>query len=106
MPFRSTLQIYSVFTLALLAAMSGTMLAQDHPAAPVMVPRHIYSDTANPKAEIAAALTKAQREHKRVLLDFGGDWCGDCQVLDYYMHQSPNKELLDKYYVLVDVNVG
>ena len=48
----------------------------------------------NPRADIAAALAQAKREHKRVILDFGGDWCGDCQVLDIYFHQAPNAELL------------
>ena len=75
--------------------------------APVPVPaqssRHIYSETANPEADIAAALTRAKHEHKRVLLDFGGDWCGDCQVLDIYLHQQPNQELLEKNYVFVHI---
>ena len=67
---------------------------------------HIYPDVQAAHTDIQAALVKARKEHKRVLLDFGGDWCGDCQVLNFYMHQSPNKELLEKYYVLVDVNIG
>jgi thiol:disulfide interchange protein len=67
---------------------------------------HIYPDVQTAHMDIQTALAKARKEHKRVLLDFGGDWCGDCQVLNYYMHQSPNKELLEKHYVLVDVNIG
>jgi len=67
---------------------------------------HIFPDVGAARGDIQAALEKARAEHKRVLLDFGGDWCGDCQVLNYYMHQSPNKELLEKYYVVVDVNIG
>ncbi len=67
------------------------------------VKKQIYSETANPSADIAAALKKARAEHKRVILDFGGDWCGDCQVLDIYFHQKPNAELLAKHFVLVPV---
>jgi thiol:disulfide interchange protein len=70
------------------------------------VPKHLYSDKANPRADIAAALATAKREHKRVLLDFGGDWCGDCQVLDIYFHQPPNAQLLEKNFVLVHVWIG
>lgn len=70
------------------------------------VAKHIYSETANPSADIADALDKAKREHKRVILDFGGDWCGDCQVLDIYFHQAPNAELLEKHFVLVHVWIG
>ncbi|HEV2647134.1 MAG TPA: thioredoxin family protein [Acidobacteriaceae bacterium] len=73
---------------------------------PAATSKHIYSETANPKADIAAALTKARREHKRVILDFGGDWCGDCQVLDIYFHQAPNADLLQRNFVLVHVWIG
>lgn len=69
-------------------------------------PRHIYSETANPNMDIAAALKKARQEHKRVIVDFGGDWCADCQVLDIYFHQQPNLQLLQDHFVLVHVWVG
>ena len=68
--------------------------------------RHIYSETADPNADIAAALKQARSEHKRVLLDFGGDWCGDCQVLDIYFHQAPNDQILQKNFILVHVWIG
>src|SRR6187402_139344 len=67
---------------------------------------HIYDETADPKALIAAAFKKAKAEHKRVILDFGGDWCGDCQVLYYYFHKSPNVEVLNANFVLVPVWIG
>ena len=68
--------------------------------------KQIYSETADPKAAIAAGLQQAKREHKRVIIDFGGDWCGDCQVLDIYFHQSPNQEIVDKHFIEVKVNIG
>src|ERR1700733_3417092 len=67
---------------------------------------HLYSESANPAADISVAVARASREHKRILLDFGGNWCGDCQVLDIYYHQSPNAELLAKYFILVHINIG
>jgi thiol:disulfide interchange protein len=70
------------------------------------VNKNLYSETANPTADINAALAQARREHKRVLLDFGGNWCGDCQVLDIYYHQTPNAELLTKNFILVHINIG
>jgi len=79
------------------------------PAAPSKVPivkKHLYSDTADPKADIAAALKQASAEHKRVILDFGGDWCGDCQVLDIYLHQPPNADLLESNFLVVHVDIG
>ncbi len=67
---------------------------------------HIYPPINAASADIHAALAKARRLHKRVILDFGADWCGDCQVLNIYFHRSPNRELLEKNFVLVDVNIG
>ncbi len=80
--------------------------AQTRPVAQPYTPRHIYDVNAKPAAVIADALDQAKREHKRVILDFGGDWCGDCQVLDIYFHQAPNAELLEKNFVLVHVWIG
>jgi len=39
-------------------------------------------------------------------VDFGGDWCGDCQALDIYLHQAPNDALLETNFVLVHVWIG
>jgi thiol:disulfide interchange protein len=69
------------------------------PAAVPYTKKHLYSETADPKVDIAAALKQAKAEHKRVIIDFGGDWCGDCQVLDIYFHQAPNDELLKNFVV-------
>lgn len=93
------------FALALALAPVGHLLAQAPSAIP-FVKKHIYSETANPAADITAALTQARKQHKRVILDFGGDWCGDCQVLDIYFHQSPNAELLDRHFLLVHIDIG
>ncbi len=76
-------------------------------AAPAPIAKkHLYSETASPATDIAAGLAQAKREHKRLILDFGGDWCGDCQVLDIYFHQAPNADLLNKNFVLVHVWIG
>lgn len=97
---------FGIIALAVLATCSFDVGAQIVVQAPRPAGKHIYSDTASPKADIAAALAKAKKEHKRVILDFGGDWCGDCQVLDIYFHQAPNVELLEKKFVLVHVWIG
>ena len=68
--------------------------------------RDIYPDPTEAKADLAAGLKTAAQSHKRILLDFGGDWCGDCQVLDIYFHQSPNEQLLAKHFVLVHIFIG
>ena len=68
--------------------------------------RDIYPDPSQAKADLAAALKTAAAAHKRVLIDFGGNWCGDCQVLDLYFHDSENLPILDANFVLVHINIG
>ncbi|AIE86507.1 thioredoxin family protein [Fimbriimonas ginsengisoli] len=41
-----------------------------------------------------------------MILDFGGNWCGDCRVLDKYYHLEPNASLLKANFILVEVNIG
>ena len=84
------------FAMALALA-SGTVVAAT---------RNIYPDPAQAKADLAAALKTAAATHKRVLLDFGGNWCGDCQVLDIYFHDPANRPILEANFVLVHINIG
>ncbi len=68
--------------------------------------RDIYPDPAKARTDIANAMKEAAATHKRILLDFGGNWCGDCHVLDYYLHSAQNRPILESNFVLVAVNVG
>ena len=92
---------------ALTTALAGLLFAGTVAMAQQPLPHaHIYPEVSAAQGDIAAALKTAKHEHKRVLLDFGGDWCGDCQVLNVYFHQPENLSLLNEHFVLVDVNVG
>jgi thioredoxin 1 len=66
----------------------------------------IYPSPGQAATDIRAALTSAAAGHKHVILDFGGNWCTDCHVLDIYFHDSANGPILAANYVLVHVNVG
>ena len=68
--------------------------------------RDIYPDPAQAKVDLAAALKSAAATHKRILLDFGGNWCGDCHVLDIYFHDPQNLPILEANFVLVHINIG
>ena len=68
--------------------------------------RDIYPDPSQAKSDLAAALKTAAASHKRVLVDFGGNWCGDCHVLDIYFHNAQNRPILDANFVLVHINIG
>ncbi|HEY1984843.1 MAG TPA: thioredoxin family protein [Terracidiphilus sp.] len=68
--------------------------------------RDIYPDPGQAKSDLAAALKAAAQSHKRVIIDFGGNWCGDCQVLDIYFHNPENRPILDSNFELVHINIG
>jgi thiol:disulfide interchange protein len=82
---------------ALLALVAGTAGSSG---------REIYPAPGQARADLAAALKTAAATHKRILLDFGGNWCSDCQVLDLYFHDARNLPILEANYVLVHVNIG
>jgi len=99
----------ALFLAALAAATTG--LAQEHtqtttaPAAPASRPA-IFDAGADAKAQLAAALAAAKRENQRVLVMFGGNWCGWCHRLHalFQENQDIARTLLYEYrLVLVDV---
>lgn len=65
-----------------------------------------YPDVSRARADIDAALHEAAKSGKRVLVDFGGNWCPDCKVLDINLKKPETAALLRESYVLVHVNVG
>ncbi len=68
--------------------------------------RAIYPAPDQAAADLAAGLKLAAARHRRVIVDFGGNWCPDCQVLDLYFHDADNRPILEADYVLVHVNIG
>lgn len=55
--------------------------------------------------DIEAAVVKATKENKRILLDVGGEWCGSCHKLDEFFatNQEAAKILKDRY-IVVKIN--
>jgi thioredoxin 1 len=73
---------------------------------PLHAAEKIYPDAARASEDIESALKQAAQTHRRVLVDFGGDWCTDCRILDLNFRKPENASLLETRYVLVHVNVG
>jgi thiol:disulfide interchange protein len=75
-------------------------------ALPVTALPDIYPAPEQAQADLTAALKEAGVEHRRIIVDFGGNWCTDCHVLDTYMHDPANQPIIDKSFVVVHVNIG
>jgi thioredoxin 1 len=89
---------------ALVSALFYLVIAVGSPARSAQP--DIYPPPEQASADIAAALKSAATSHKRVILDFGGNWCTDCHVLDLYFHDAANRPLLAANYNLVHINIG
>jgi thiol:disulfide interchange protein len=68
--------------------------------------RTVYDESADARAEIAKAITQAQHDHKRILLVFGGNWCGDCLALDARFHESPSDSIIKAGFLVIHVDIG
>jgi thiol-disulfide isomerase/thioredoxin len=95
------------------ALLAGTAVAAPAPkmgitsfaqlATPLPYP---YDEAANADAAVAKAKARARAEHKLLLIDLGGNWCGDCRVLAGTVEQPELKAFVEQHYVEVTVDVG
>jgi thiol:disulfide interchange protein len=65
-----------------------------------------YNEQADAKADIAAALALAQKDHKNVFLDFGGNWCPDCIALSKLLDDGSVKPFYETNFHEVRIDVG
>jgi thioredoxin 1 len=66
----------------------------------------LYPPPEEAPAEISSALAAAAKDHKRVLLVFGGNWCYDCHVLDTTFRSKSFAPLVNANYHVIHINVG
>lgn len=67
---------------------------------------HLYNVNANAKREIAATIASAKKDHRRIILVFGGNWCYDCHVLDNCFHEPDVAPLVTKSFHVIHVDIG
>lgn len=86
-------------------AVVGLLLAM---AAAAQSPSELkYDAKADTKADFQAALARASKDGKNVLMDVGGEWCGWCHRMDRFITEHEElRALLEKNYVLVKVNLS
>jgi len=94
------------FTVALLGliGLGAVVAAENKTSRP-----NIYDESADGQKQLATALSTAKQEKKRVLLQFGANWCGWCHKLHkLFNNDTAIKERLAANYVvvLIDVNKG
>lgn len=93
-----------------MASAAGAVPAPQIPLAAMsdlpVVERKPYNEAANATAAVDAAFARAKKNGKRVLIDLGGNWCGDCIVLANIMQLKEMKPFLAQHFEIVTVDVG
>ncbi len=94
-----------------LASSAFALAVQDPAPAPAARPAQekpkVYDESADGSAQVAAALAKAKFAHKRVLIQWGANWCGWCVKLHDLSRSDKDiaHELLYEYET-VHVDIG
>src|ERR1700740_1558364 len=57
-----------------------------------------YDEAANADVQVARAKSRAKPSGKLLLIDLGGNWCGDCRILTATMDRPDLKPFLAKHY--------
>jgi thioredoxin 1 len=66
----------------------------------------LYPPPEEAQSEISTALAAAAKQHKRVILVFGGNWCYDCHVLDTTFRSPTFAPIVNANYIVIHINVG
>jgi thiol:disulfide interchange protein len=97
------LQRIMLAALSLLIIAAAVPVVSEDQAHPV---EHPYDTQADAHAEVEAALAEARTSGRRVLLDFGGNWCADCRVLSGVLESPAVKPWLAANFVTVLIDIG
>jgi thioredoxin 1 len=73
---------------------------------PSSMTKDIYPANADAHAEIRDAEEHAAKEHKRLLLVFGANWCFDCHVLDLAFQRPDLAPIVNANYEVVHIDLG
>ena len=96
------------FVILLAGSIAGVTYGAQQPGAPatgtaVTAPK--FNPAADPTKDLEGAIADAQRTHKRIILDVGGEWCGWCHAMDrYYAEHADLMALREKQFVWLKIN--
>lgn len=92
---RHAMKLLGAAALAVATLAAAGLQAADKP----------FDPSRNPNTDLREAVRNAKREHKNILMDVGGNWCGWCILVDRTLREDPELHaLLEKNYVVLRVN--
>ena len=109
-PVRGARLFAVALSAALLAAVAVAAGPQNHAADAFAYQQDgppVYDESADAAADIAAALEAAGKENRRVLIQWGGNWCGWCKKLhELFASDRDIGRKLQYEYDVVYVDIG
>lgn len=108
--FKSSIVVRFALVVVVTSLFTASRWSQEQPAGAKSqatppdaktVPK-VYDEGADAKKQIAEALAKAGKEHRRVLIQWGGNWCGWCIKLHglYKSNKDISRKLMYEYDVV------
>jgi thiol:disulfide interchange protein len=97
---------WPVLAAGVLLGLSSLVATGQTPDTPPTKQPSVYDTTANARVQIDAALARAKRDNQRVLVMYGGNWCGWCIKLHHLLTTDKTlaRTMLYEYqWVLVDI---
>lgn len=68
---------------------------------------HKFDPARDPFSDVKTAVDEATKDHKRILLDIGGEWCIWCHRLDKFIEDNSEiKTYLKEKFVVLKINVS
>ncbi|HLW55490.1 MAG TPA: thioredoxin family protein [Candidatus Angelobacter sp.] len=98
--------VLAVIAVLVLAAAASAQWKKTPLQPPAQKNPQLYDTNANASDEIREAVAAGGKDHKRILLVFGGNWCLDCHVLDNAFRQPRIAPMLNSGFIVVHVDVG
>jgi thiol-disulfide isomerase/thioredoxin len=65
-----------------------------------------YDEKANATQQVEDAFARARQSGKRVVIDFGGNWCPDCRILAGVLELPEVKPFIEEHFEMLTVDVG
>jgi thiol-disulfide isomerase/thioredoxin len=95
----------AAFSLPAAAAPAPKVSIRDYSQLKTPLP-YPYDEKADANAQLEKAIARAKASHKRVLVDLGGNWCGDCRILAGTLDLPEMKSFVGKHFEMISVDVG
>ena len=95
-----------LFLIALALSMATVSFAQQQGSKEPPLPK-VYDESIDAMAQIDAAIVRAQKEHKYVLCQVGGNWCPWClRFADFATKDSVVNQIITDNFIYIHVNTS